>query len=122
MFTRTTLTGDAGSAAPARRFVADVLLNRDFSHAGIEQAALLISEAVTSAILYSQSDIELVVDADSSMARVELHVGRPEHSVLQDLELDATAGLRRKIMDALSEAWGVKRNEDGKCVWFELRR
>ena len=64
---RTSLRPHPTSAAAARRFVADVLLNRGFSKGCIEQAMLLTTEVVTSVVVRNGgSGVELAVLADQS--------------------------------------------------------
>jgi anti-sigma regulatory factor (Ser/Thr protein kinase) len=120
--TRTTLGADAGSAAAARRFVADVLNQRGFSKSAIEDAVLLASEVVTNAVLHAGGSVDVVVIADSSMARVEVHDDHPSHPVLLTSGPEATFGRGLRVIEALAGGWGVDdRGDRGKCVWFEVR-
>lgn len=73
MDARTRLTCDPSSAASARRFVADVLSSRGFANSCVEDAVLLASEVVTTAIIHASSELDLVVVADHPMARVEVY-------------------------------------------------
>ena len=119
---RTTLPPDPGSAAAARRFVADVLMQRGFSNSTIQDAVLLASEAVTNAIVHAGTDVDVVVVTDSSMARVEVHDRDPSLPVTLALRPDLARGRGLHVIEALSEAWGIShQGESGKCIWFELR-
>ncbi len=121
VFTKTTLRCEGASAAAARRFVADALLNRGFPVAGVEQAVLLTSEAVTCAIFHADAEVQLAVLADPSMARVEVFDGHAwlPTSPSDTPNLRTSFGLR--IIETLAEAWGVEQLADGKRLWFEVR-
>ena len=120
MIATTTLRAEPASPAVARRFVADALINRGFPDAGIEQAVLLTSELVTNAIVRAEAEVRLVVVADPHMARVEVHEERVAARVpAGDEGIRSDLGLR--VVEALSEAWGVDQRDGRSCVWFEVR-
>lgn len=121
MDARTRLRADLGTAAAARRFVADVLWQRGFSRSGIEDAVLITSEVVTNAVIHAGTDVDVVVVADAGQARVEVHDGLPEPPVRQPLQPDHPNGFGLHVVDAVAECWGVREFEGGKCVWFEVR-
>ncbi len=107
---RTSLRPHPTSAAAARRFVADVLLNRGFADGCVEQAMLVTSEVVTSAVVRTGSGVELVVVADHPMVRVEVRDFHTSSSHHQDSD-DAT-GLGSTLVDTLAE--GVGRTAGGR--------
>jgi hypothetical protein len=114
---RTVLPAQGASVAVARRFVADVLTNRDFQTC-VERAVLLTSELLTSAVVTSNSHVELVVLADHPMVRVEVHLG----DVPIELDVSADNHYRSELLTALSESWGVERTSPRRQVaWFEVR-
>ena len=117
---RTSLRPHPTSAAAARRFVADVLLNQGFAIDCIERATLLTSEMVTSTVLRTGTGVELVVIADHPMVRVEVRgdEGSPQRQHMDD----EAAKIRSTLVDGFSEAWGVDQlDAGGKCTWFEMR-
>ncbi len=117
---QTTLRPHPSSAGAARRFVADVLLNRGFADDCIERATLLTSEVVTSAVVRLGTGVELVVLADHPMVRVEVH--EDEISPSQDSEPGEATNLRLRLIDAFSEAWGIQDlGSRGSRIWFEVR-
>ena len=118
---RTTLRPDAGSAAAARRFVADVLSQRGFSRSGIEDAVLMTSEAFTSLIVRSGSEVGLLVVADAGLARVEVHDAKPGSPTIERSTAQDGPELGLRVIDAVAEAWGVDDVGDGRCIWFEVR-
>lgn len=101
--------------------MADVLWQRGFSTEVIDQAVLLTSEAVTNAVVHAGTDIDVVVQADSAFARIEVHDGLPGDLSVTPAEALAPCGRGLRVIQALAEAWGVRRVTDGKCVWFEVR-
>jgi hypothetical protein len=116
---RTSLRPHPTSAAAARRFVADVLLNRGFGEGCIEQAVLATSEVVTGAV-HTGTEVDVVVVADHPMVRVEVYgdeaVSHRSH------HHDVAAALRCALIDALAEAWGVDQvGSRRKRTWFEMR-
>ncbi|HET7487884.1 MAG TPA: hypothetical protein VFJ85_08140 [Acidimicrobiales bacterium] len=120
MIARTRLRRDGSSAAAARRFVADVLINRGYPHASVDQAVLATSEVVTDAVVHGDSDIDLSVVADGGMARVEIQDGRTSIAGAWDGE-HPEHQWRRRILDTCSQGWGVETLDAGLRVWFELR-
>lgn len=117
----TTLPPHPTSAAAARRFVADVLLQGGFPTDAVHDAVLLTSEAVANAVVHAGTVIDLVVVADPSMARIEVHDRHPGFPVVRDDSPDAVSGRGLRVVQALAEAWGVDRGDASKCVWFEVR-
>lgn len=117
MDARTHLRCEATSAACARRFVADVLLNLGFADGLIERATLLTSEIVTNSLIHANSELDLVVFADNPMARVEVYDADPSPPVAVSTDEETIRGLALRVIDALADAWGA----DQLCVWFEVR-
>lgn len=118
---RTTLRPNDASAAAARRFVADVLLNCGFPDAAVEHAMLITSELVTHVALHACTKIELAVLADPSMARVEIQDGRAEAPFFDGSEGEGESVWRRRIIEGFADDWGIERDPHGKRVWFEIR-
>lgn len=110
-----------GSAAVARRFVADAL-----AATGAEQreiAILLTSELVTNALLYAQSPITVRVLQRGPTYRVGVRDEAPAEVRPRHVGIDATSGRGLSLVQRLSAAWGVDDlDRSGKEVWFELPR
>lgn len=84
-------------------------------------AALVVSELLTNAVLHGGGPVELVVGIRGQDAlRIEVADGsavRPEAR-----PLDATPGGHGlRIVEKISDAWGVDAGADGKVVWSEIR-
>jgi anti-sigma regulatory factor (Ser/Thr protein kinase) len=82
----------------------------------------LVSELVTNAIQRAREPVEVGVDMDDRLLRVEVYddgEGLPRvepESVLSD------HGRGLRLVAAISDRWGVRPYRDRKCVWFELQR
>ena len=117
---RTTFPAVPSAAAAARRFVADVLVDVGLSDQVVEDAVLLTSEAVTDNLAHSGGAMDLVVIAEESMARVEVHDLSGEGTA-PPCFVEVSAG-RLRVIDAVAEAWSIETCPDhGRCLWFELR-
>ncbi len=113
---RTSFRPHPSSVGAARRFVADVLLNRDFPEACIERAVLLVSEVMTNALEGASSHVELVVLAEHPMVRVEIHSQAR-------VDITADSPYRLRLLSGLAEDWRVEQGPTrlGQFAWFEVR-
>lgn len=108
------------TAAAARRFVADVLLDSGLADDVVEDAVLLTSEAVTDSLAHWGGALDFVVIAEHSMARVEVHHVSEDGAAPPFLLEVSTERLR--VIDAVAEAWSIETCPDhDRCLWFELR-
>lgn len=108
-----------GSAAAARRLVADTL-GRWGCDTLVETARLLVSELVTNAVLHARTPMTVVVGLRRGGVRVEVHDGSAGPPVLREYGDEAMTGRGLSLVAELSDRWGVDRERDGKSVWFEL--
>jgi serine/threonine-protein kinase RsbW len=106
----------------ARRFVAQLI-----PRAGVTTVAqLLVSEAVTNALLHSASGREggvfrISCSVDRGVLRVSVRDGgapTPPRRRVHGLESVTGRGL--ELFDALAARWGVEGGPAGRTVWFEL--
>ena len=108
------------SVGLARRLVGQFLKDAG-SEALLEPAQLLTSELVTNALMHGTGAIDLTLLTLDDHLRVEVadrgrHRPQPHP---HDLMADTGRGL--KMVDQLSESWGVLPTVEGKAVWFQLR-
>ncbi|MET9762720.1 ATP-binding SpoIIE family protein phosphatase [Streptomyces sp. NPDC006372] len=133
------------AASAARKFLRAVLAERTaprypgaptISSRSVDDAVLLVSELVTSAVAHAGSDIEVV-------CRLEADPGPPADSaqaeagwvdaVVEVVEqgsadwpddrkrlLNHVRGYSRHLMRTLAESWGVTYRRTGKATWFRL--
>lgn len=117
---RETFDAAASSASAARRFVRRIAEPCEASEV-VQRAELLVSELVTNAIQRAREPVEVGIDVDDRLLRVEVYdagEGLPRvepESVLSD------HGRGLRLVAAISDRWGVRPYHDRKCVWFELQ-
>lgn len=85
-----------------------------------EQAALLVSELVTNAVVHGDGDIRVTADVAKDRARFTVSDDGPHRPLLSRPDRDAAGGRGLLIVDRLASAWGVEPEGGGKCVWFVL--
>lgn len=114
-----TLPPTPASVSVARRFVVDVLLELD-AEGACDDAATLVSELATNAILHARTAFTVEVSVEGPAVRI----GVADHSVavarVRDYGPGATTGRGMRLVATMSSRWGVETVEGGKTVWFEL--
>lgn len=112
------LAPTTASVPMARRFARTTLSE---CSADVDTVLLLVSEVVTNAVLHARSDIRLVVEDRDDVARVEVHDGSPMPPRMLHFRLTAATGRGLRLLDQLSQTWGVDAvSGTGKVVWFEV--
>ncbi len=86
-----------------------------------ETAELLVTEAVTNALLHGAPPIEVRATGDAEHVRVAVSDHSPNQPVPRDPAPDEIGGRGLLLIDVLSTTWGVEPLEDGKSLWFEVR-
>jgi anti-sigma regulatory factor (Ser/Thr protein kinase) len=106
------------SVPAARRFVRDVLRNQ--SSDVLDAAELMASELATNCVQHAQTSFELAIDDKQARIRVEVRdtgYGRP---VPQSPAPTDRTGRGLRIVEAMSDTWGIEPSSSGKTVWFTL--
>jgi anti-sigma regulatory factor (Ser/Thr protein kinase) len=101
----------------ARRFVRDILSDRPLEI--VQAAELMASELATNCVRHAHTEFDLTIQSQGQI-RIEVRdagEGRPRLLSPAPRELSGR-GLR--IVEAMSDAWGVIPAADGKAVWFTL--
>jgi anti-sigma regulatory factor (Ser/Thr protein kinase) len=109
------------SARAARRFLADTL-RRCRENAVLDDAAVVLTELVTNAILHSASPPTVVIRADESSILLSVH---DASSVLPAPRAHgplAQSGRGLGLVTALAARWGAHETVEGKVVWAEFDR
>ncbi|HEX4115345.1 MAG TPA: ATP-binding protein [Solirubrobacteraceae bacterium] len=110
------------SASPgcARRLVLSVLTEWDCGPGLLRDAAVVVSELATNAVLHAASSFSLSVTLEGSVLRIAVHDAGPLSATVQGggLSPQPTHGLG--LVEALSLRWGAKGTARGKAVWAEL--
>jgi anti-sigma regulatory factor (Ser/Thr protein kinase) len=118
------LAPTATAPARARAAVSDWLA----VHSGdplLEVALLLVSELATNAVRHAgisaEASLRLHGWLDDSIMRLAVWDGGTEGAVARR-DRDLHGGFGLDLVDRLSTAWGVERDELGTLVWVELPR
>lgn len=113
------LPPDPRSPARARGFVTATLAEWDVP--GVDHdAALLVNELATNALLHTRAPAELVLQAGTDELRVEVHDRSAALPRRRRYSGTSTTGRGLWLLDAIASAWGVERTGGGKQVWFTL--
>lgn len=75
---------------------------------------------MTNAVVHARSDIELALNLNADILRVEV---RDRSAVLPSTEesaADANSGRGIRVLDSLADRWGAQRTGERKVVWFEV--
>jgi MEDS: MEthanogen/methylotroph, DcmR Sensory domain/Histidine kinase-like ATPase domain len=120
------LTGEfsGGQDAPgrARRFAVAALRRWGLDDALVGDAALVLSELATNAVLHAGSPFSIAVSSRESRLRISVQDACPRRPVEDSRgSLVARFGHGLGIIDELCIDWGVEDVRDGKAVWAELR-
>jgi anti-sigma regulatory factor (Ser/Thr protein kinase) len=105
----------------ARRYVVNLL--KDVSADTSENVALIVSELATNCVRHASTEFVVSVDHTRDRIRVEVTdtgVGEPR---MKSPGPTDPSGRGLRILDALSDAWGVIASTPraGKTVWFTVR-
>ncbi|MDT4980662.1 MAG: hypothetical protein QOG07_2541 [Pseudonocardiales bacterium] len=115
---------EAASAAIVRRQLARDLASYNLPAGAIDDAVLVASELVGNAVLHTSSadcaTLDVSWDVDTSGVRVcvgDPSDQEPEPRIAGE---DEPGGRGLKIVDAISDEWGVERGDHGKTVWAHV--
>lgn len=106
------------SVTAARRFARDALRGR--SPDVIDVVELMVSELATNSVRHARSEFELAIEDSGGQIRVEVRDSGHGQPTLQAPAPEEASGRGLRIVEAMSEAWGVIRAPDAKTVWFTL--
>lgn len=84
-----------------------------------EVATLLTSELVTNALVHAKGDA-VVTARVSDRLRVEVRDSAPGRPEVRSATTEGTSGRGLMLVRSLADAWGIRSEGFGKCVWFEL--
>jgi anti-sigma regulatory factor (Ser/Thr protein kinase) len=108
----------SSSAAVARQWLSRELA--DCPDELVEDAALLLSELVTNAVLHAQTQVQVSVGSTGGRVRVEVTDSSPVLPTAKGYGTDAATGRGLQLVEALAERWGIAAVPGGKVVWFEV--
>ena len=110
----------AKSPSDARAFVAERL-----SAWGLEDdgaVSLAVSELVTNGLLHARTPMTLTVAAEEGeVVRLEVTDGSVQQPRGRRFTVESGTGRGLRLLDSLSEEWGVVPRDGGKTVWCRIR-
>ena len=119
---RVVLPSSAAAASHARRRLTGHLRACGVVDTAVEDAAVVVSELVTNAVVHARSGPLLVLSVRGDVLRIVVRDddgGTPPQPLAVDD--DASHGRGLALVEAISRRWGVERQPDGgKSVWCEL--
>jgi hypothetical protein len=81
----------------------------------------MVSELATNCVQHAQTDFELTIRSRDHI-RVEVRDSQRRRPTLRSPTPREPSGRGLRIVEAMSEAWGITPSANGKIVWFTLRR
>jgi PAS domain S-box-containing protein len=107
------------SVGAGRRFIRQVL--EEHRRDDLREAAeLVISEAVTNALVHAGTEVEVAARVGRSGIRIEVRDGSPHLPATKNYADLAATGRGLQLLEQMVDRWGVEPHEEGKTVWFEL--
>ncbi|PRY10082.1 ATP-binding SpoIIE family protein phosphatase [Kineococcus rhizosphaerae] len=110
----------ATAAARARHLVQESCRLAGIPDETADTATLLVSEAVTNAVVHGRGPVRLVLDVDADRVHLEVSDAAPAAPVRREIDLEAVGGRGLQLIDALASAWGVRADPPGKTVWLDV--
>lgn len=124
MRTTANLRADHEAPRAARDLLRGMAAQTGCAEGRVEQAALLVSELVTNAVLHGRTDVvRLALAVDGRTVEVAVHDRSPDAPVPGDADPSDLHGRGLLLVERLAEAWGVSPLPEGgrgKAVWFRL--
>ncbi len=108
------------SPGHARRLVVRKLRQWGHDDPLVEDAALVLSELATNAVVHAGSPFSVVVRVKDSVLHVAVRDATPLAATASDNGLVPRTGHGLGLIDVLATRWGVEAIPDGKTVWAEL--
>lgn len=115
------LPPDPTSARACRQFLRDTLEEWDADQFA-DEALLLLSELVTNAVLHAGTEIDVEVQLERDILRVEVRDGDPRIPSVRQYSLLSGTGRGLALVAGTAKTWDAEPLPDagGKRVWFEL--
>ena len=109
------------AAARARKFISDFCAAAELPPKLCQDAALLVSELVTNAVIHGRTTATVEVHRPADTLRVTVRDDNPQLPAIGDRpDLDAESGRGLLIVSKTASRWGIEAGDGGKAIWFEL--
>ncbi len=102
----------------ARRFVRETLSEQ--AQDVMDDVELMACELATNCVQHAQTGFEVVVHDQHGEIRVEVSDAGSGRPTLRSPTSQESSGRGLRIVEALSNAWGVVPGEDRTRVWFTV--
>jgi anti-sigma regulatory factor (Ser/Thr protein kinase) len=112
------LPPEATSVGAARHWLSEQLA--DWSSTGLESVVLVLSELVTNAILHARTTVQVFLQRDGNVARLEVTDKGSALPVAKEYGATAYTGRGLHLVETLSRDWGVQTAVGAKIVWAEV--
>lgn len=112
-----TLTPGVHAPSEARRFVRAATGSANAEWA--KRLDLVVSEAVTNAVVHGSGDVELTIRGTDAGIRVEVS-DRSTRLPTMKGHGSGNGGFGLRIIDQVTQRWGVRQWPNGKTVWFDM--
>jgi len=114
------LPASASAARTGRAFVLAYCHRHHLSVGSTDDAVLLTSELLSNAYLHARSPTVLTVTLLDRTLRVEVSDDAETQPAPRAPGPGSTGGRGMRLIDEVSQRWGVRQRTGGKSVWFEL--
>ena len=109
---------DLRAGHEARAWARPVLLEHDQSSL-LDDALVVLTELIVNAVQHGTGPVELRL-AGTRMGGLRVEVDDSGGGTVATREPDLTGGRGLRLVDALTESWGVEPQAHGKMVWAVL--
>jgi anti-sigma regulatory factor (Ser/Thr protein kinase) len=118
---RRMLPAQPRSVPLARSWAEGWLAGSEVPEQARDAARLVISELMTNAISQGEGTVRITLEAADDALLVEVFDTGHRLPSLDDPAADATSGRGLRLVDTLSDEWGVREELEGKTVWARIR-
>lgn len=116
------LEGTPSSVPAARHFVSAALEAAD-AEDEVWTAVQIVSELATNAVVHAATSFVVTVTVDDGLIRLSVTDQRPFAAATKRRFSDeTTTGRGLRLVETLSQSWGVEADATSKTVWCELVR
>jgi anti-sigma regulatory factor (Ser/Thr protein kinase) len=116
------LPAQSRSVPLARSWVEGWLAGSEASPEQRDVLLLVVSELVTNAVSQGDGMVRITLESDDSWLLVEVFDSGHRLPSMSNAAPDDTGGRGLHLVEAISDAWGVREELHGKSVWARLRR
>jgi len=83
----------------------------------LDDVVLVVSEMAANVIRHARTKFRVSLEADAGMLRVEVSDGSSVIPAMEDL---TRSGRGLRIIEAVSQRWGIESTDTGKTIWAQF--